>query len=351
LFFTYFVFFISTQFNAHIPFNSTLIKMSSPAPAPTPTPTHRYCRGCKLEQLLALFEGNRRQYKTCFVCRNRQTPVLAPPQQLLRLSDITSEFLELNERGDDGVCLDVDVLLDDNLRSLTDEQVKEFILDNVKLLDGYEYFWKHTGNPELQFGVTFEAVCSQDTKGKLCKKGLKVTDSLQHYIVCQHVDESRLQRRYQRTEPFDCQGKVTGFINRRHNWIHITVTHLLDHPTPANMELRMLRASPMPQSIKDFIESEVNIDDLNAVGLYEKVVANFGYVVTRSQVLNAWHKGFRNLYKKHEDQLVSSRLLVRSLREETGCEEVQYDGDYYLIIDIYGLAWGMGDVLGYDALD
>jgi hypothetical protein len=74
------------------------------------------------------------------------------------------------------------------------------------------------------------------------------------------------------------------------------LTHFLDHPTPANMELRMLRAAPMPQSIKDFIVGEINTDDLNAVGLYEKVVANFGYVVTRSQVLRAWLKGFVDRY-------------------------------------------------------
>jgi hypothetical protein len=73
-------------------------------------------------------------------------------------------------------------------------------------------------------------------------------------------------------------------------------------------------------------------------------VANFGYVVTRSQVLNAWRKGFVDRYMiVEEDQLESSRRLVSSLREEAGCEEVQYDGGfYYLFTGVYGFGIGNG---------
>lgn len=105
----------------------------------------------------------------------------------------------------------------------------------------------------------------------------------------------------------------------------------------------MIRSAPMPENIKEFIQGEINIDNLNAVGLYEKVVARFGYVVNRSQVLSSWQDAFVGCYKKDEDQLVSSRLLVRSLREEGGCEEVQYDGLFYFYI---GLWYGVCDILG-----
>lgn len=85
----------------------------------------------------------------------------------------------------------------------------------------------------------------------------------------------------------------------------------------------MIRPAPMSQEIKDFIQGEISIDNLNSVGLYEKVVERFGYVVNRGQVLNAWRNAFVERYKMDEDQLVSSRLLIRSLREEAGCEEVK----------------------------
>jgi hypothetical protein len=120
-----------------------------------------------------LFEGSERYFRTCFYCRNRQTPVLTPPQHLLAWSEFNNEFLEPEQRGDVGICLDVDILLDKNLRILTDDQVKEFILDKVQLLDGYEYFWKHHGVPKLKFAATFEAVCSQDTNGKLREKQME----------------------------------------------------------------------------------------------------------------------------------------------------------------------------------
>jgi hypothetical protein len=73
LLFSSFFFFYFLRF-LYIRLNSTLIKMASPAEAPTPTPTHRYCKACHHDQLLALFEGNRRPYKTSCIYRNRPIP-------------------------------------------------------------------------------------------------------------------------------------------------------------------------------------------------------------------------------------------------------------------------------------
>lgn len=140
--------------------------MSAPTNNLTPTNT-QLCNGCRQHRPLNWFEGRTRAYRSCHQCRNRQTPILRPPEHLLRLSEISHEFLETDQRGEDGVCLNADILLDDGLRLLSDEQIKVFLLDKVQLLDGYEYFWKHAGTPQLRFGVAFEAVCSQDREGNV----------------------------------------------------------------------------------------------------------------------------------------------------------------------------------------
>jgi hypothetical protein len=141
-------------------------------------------------------------------------------------------------------------------------------------------------------------------------------------VVAHHVDVSVLRRRYQRMESFACKGKVYGFINRKYNWVNLNVVHQIDHERPEVLEATMIRATPMPQAIKTFICAQIDIHDLNAVNLYEKVVAEFGYVVNRGQVSNAWRNAFVDSYKKHEDQLLSSQLLVQSLFHDSDCEEV-----------------------------
>ncbi|SAM02978.1 hypothetical protein [Absidia glauca] len=264
-----------------------------------------WCKGCKTWRSSDLFVGVHESFRTCDVCRFRQTEEVTPPRTLIMLSELPHYFLDPKE-VDDGVYLTADIYLDQRLRDMSNEQILQVILDKVQLLDHYEYYWKYSGKTQLRHCEGFAAVCSQDKE------------------VAHHVDVSVLRRRYQRMESFACKGKVYGFINRKYNWVNLNVVHLLDHERPEVLEATMIRATPMPQAIKSFICAQIDIHDLNAVNLYEKVVDEFGYVVNRGQVSNAWRNAFVDSYKKHEDQLLSSQLLVRSLFQDSDCEELMF---------------------------
>ncbi|CAO3599558.1 unnamed protein product [Absidia cylindrospora] len=98
----------------------------------------------------------------------------------------------------------------------------------------------------------------------------------------------------------------------------------MNHPQPATLETSIIRTVPMTQEIKEFIQTQISMDNLNSIGLYENVVTRFEFVVNRGQVLTAWREAFIRRYKMDEDQLdqlLSSRLLVRSLQGQSGCEE------------------------------
>lgn len=152
-------------------------------------------------------------------------------------------------------------------------------------------------------------------------------------IGSRHIDESRLTRRYQRTQEYDCRGKIQGFINRRHNWIQLNVYHHMNHPTPAAAERRMVRSTPISDDVRRFIASRLHLYDLNATGLWEQVLEHAGgYVVNKGQVLNAWRDLHQERYRKHDDQLLSARILVDELNdpargdsigESLHCEEVR----------------------------
>ncbi|CAO3599437.1 unnamed protein product [Absidia cylindrospora] len=210
----------------------------------TPT-SSRECIGCHSVRSSGLLEGRTKSYRTCSICRTRQSPQLHPPMTMWNMSEVPHDFVDPDEPGEDGICLNVDIAMDEHLQGLTDEEIKE-LLETVRSLDGVEYFWKHAGNPELPFKV----VCSQDREGK-------------------HVDESRLQRRYQRTTEFHCKGKVRGFIDRTSNGIQLIVSHQMNHPQPATLEASMIRTVPMTQEIKEFIQTQISMDNLNSIGLYE----------------------------------------------------------------------------------
>ncbi|SAL97787.1 hypothetical protein, partial, partial [Absidia glauca] len=277
--------------------------MNPTTPTPTtPTPTTRFCSGCKVEKNVASFRGSTRLYKTCDLCRFRQTPQ-PPPATMITLSEIANEFLEAHQVGDDGIWLSADIEMDERMQDLNDNDVRDLILEELRQIDGYEYLWKYTGAPSLSFRVAFEAICSQDRQG------------------CRHIAESRLTRRYVRTDEYDCHGKVHGFINRQHNWIRLEVFHHISHPTPATNESTRMTTVPVTDEIKAFIAERINLHGPNCVGLYEQIVQVYGFVVNRGQVLNAWRAVFETMYRRSDDQLQSSRILVRELRESMHCEE------------------------------
>ncbi|SAM04533.1 hypothetical protein [Absidia glauca] len=200
-------------------------------------PTTRFCSGCKVEKNVASFRGFTRLYKTCDLCRFRQTPQ-PPPATMITLSEIANEFLEAHQVGGNGMWLFADIEMDERMQDLNGNDVRDLILEELRQIDGYEYLWKYTDAPALSFRVAFEAICSQDSQG------------------CRHIAESRLTRRYVFTDEYDCHGKVS---------------HHISHPTPATNESTRMTTVPVTDEIKAFIAERINLHGPNCVGLYDKL--------------------------------------------------------------------------------
>jgi hypothetical protein len=83
------------------------------------------------------------------------------------LYEVPHYFLDPEEVGTDGVYLQADIFMGHALRDLDDDQLREKLLDVVKGLDHYEYYWRYKAEPKLRHCMAFEAVCIQDSQGKV----------------------------------------------------------------------------------------------------------------------------------------------------------------------------------------
>jgi hypothetical protein len=207
--------------------------------------------------------------------------------------EICNEFPDRDELGAEGLHLELDVHLSLDYREHTDEDAIKLLIDHIEGCDGYRYYLIHIGQPSRAWCVHFEAVCCQDTTGKMCKGVYRTVDTKSFClsIGSRHIENSQLQRRYQRIQDYPCKGRVHGFINRRHDWIYLDISHADCHPRPDDIN-DTIPVAPIPTEVKRFIASQITPRRLTSSDLYETVVERFGYVVNYGQVQNLWKESF-----------------------------------------------------------
>ncbi|KAI8139937.1 hypothetical protein BJV82DRAFT_490761, partial [Fennellomyces sp. T-0311] len=110
---------------------------------------------------------------------------------------------------------------------------------------------------------------------------------------------------------FDCGGRIKGTIKRDLGCVELSVTHT-EH-IRVDSERQTLRES-VPQEVIDYITEESNT--LHAADVYHNVVTRFpAHDITCMQVYYWWGVSFQDQYRLHDDQVVSSRMLLERHRE------------------------------------
>lgn len=187
------------------------------------------CTRCGSGRPGSWFVGRQRPYNTCIQCRLQQTPLaIAPPlDEMTPLDDLYVAASALIE----GAVLDYEsnIYLGDYLHSLSDDELAAEILEKVEICDGYRYTMSRVGNLQKRSIINFAAYCCQRPER-------------QH----QRTGDGRRRLRL-RLETYECNGHVTGNIDRRQNWINLKVHHI-NHPPPLQQD-----DATVPQEVRDFI--------------------------------------------------------------------------------------------------
>ncbi|KAI9490493.1 hypothetical protein BDB00DRAFT_551564, partial [Zychaea mexicana] len=188
----------------------------------------QFCSNCKCEnQPVELFVGKTRNYKTCRLCRERQSDVGKPiPDQLL----VTMEEVEamIPSRTDlpsandtlEGYSLDVYVQLDEQLSTMADQELTAAIVGRIQAIDGYNYYHVSRTEPGKKFSWSFLHKCSQDF-------------DVQHQVP----DGDRL-RLHTRMETFLCGGYIKGLVDKPNGYFYLHVEHTHAHQTAPIQAMR-----------------------------------------------------------------------------------------------------------------
>lgn len=120
------------------------------------------------------------------------------------------------------------------------EAFKRIIGEHIALIescDGYKYYIKDTGNPEMQRKVNFTAYCSQDRN-----------------IQQQEVEEAACARYCLRMKTYDCRGVIYGVLDLINYCVHVKIHHnSTDHHSPPSDDEHF--DPVMNEQIRDFIRS------------------------------------------------------------------------------------------------
>ncbi|KAI9248792.1 hypothetical protein BDA99DRAFT_542367 [Phascolomyces articulosus] len=261
----------------------------------------RLCKKCKCHRAIEMFAGNTREYRTCVICRNRESDVDKPvPEEWLisfeealllapsRYDDDENINTAHGERAFIEYTLDVYIHLDYELLELDEETILTRIRTRIEGRDGYHYYQEVTPSPALKFARSFCCRCSQDY-------------DVQRQVL--NVDRRRLDSRM---ETYLCGGHIQGMVDKRNRYAHINVEHSTGHPA--------LPVSTMYQ-VNEEIRTHIlqNCITMDAHALYLDILDRFPNTLgrlTQPQVYYWWNRSFETQYRLANNQYESARLLI-----------------------------------------
>ncbi|KAI8328181.1 hypothetical protein BC941DRAFT_445395 [Chlamydoabsidia padenii] len=115
---------------------------------------------------------------------------------------------------------------------------------------------------------------------------------------------NELVRLGRRMTTYGCGGELSGVIYRQQRWITLTVKHQEQHEPHSEDE-----HPSTPIEIQEFITTHAH--QLTSGDLFAQVQRQFGYNITRAQMYYWKSQALFHLYRRVDDQMVSSRILVR----------------------------------------
>ena len=287
---------------------------------------NRYCRRCKTFRNVELFAGNQRDRKTCAICRGRDSDVDKPvPEDWL--VTLEEALLLIPSRYDDQAgngtamrgerafieySLDVYIHLDEELIQMDEEHILAHICNAIEARDGYKYYREFTPNPSLKFARSFCCRCSQD------------------YDVQRQVFNDDRQRIHTRMETYLCGGQVTGVIDKRNAYVHVSIEHSTGHPA--------LPVSTM-YKVSDEIQAHIlaNCITMDASALYLDILDRFPYTIgklSQPQVYYWWNRSFESQYKLARNQYESATMLIERA-EPQGVRKVSHIENKIITFVVY----------------
>ncbi|KAI9243340.1 hypothetical protein BDA99DRAFT_530641 [Phascolomyces articulosus] len=266
----------------------------------TNTQTVKRCSDCNCTRPIEFFCGKRDFYKTCITCRNRRSDVgKAIPNEMLITLDEAIELIPSRYDDDEGTVIDRDsasinysvdvyIRIDENMAAMDDEQLLTDIRTRVEGRDGYHYYQYFTKDTRLKYGNSFICACSQD------------------YDTQRQVVDDRRKRICTRMDVSLCGGFIKGLIERRFEYVHLTIEHSIGH-----------RAAP--DSVNNDVDEDIrvyiqqNCTRMSAQDLYRDILGRFPNVLgslKQSQVYYWWNQSFEHQYRLHNNQFTSADMLL-----------------------------------------
>ncbi|KAI9319954.1 hypothetical protein BX666DRAFT_1349732 [Dichotomocladium elegans] len=182
-----------------------------------------FCKGCKSLKPLRLFAGRKRCFKTCEICRRRQTKHHGSDGQEREMDAITldelTKVLECCAPGES--ChyrFRGNILIDNKLAQLNNEAIATALVSAVGQCDGYLFYMKRLTDPVLKMAPSFNAICSQSCSAQ------------------QQVPDEGRKRKCSRMETFECRGRIAGSIDRAAGIVRLSIDHAIAHPPPETLD-------------------------------------------------------------------------------------------------------------------
>ncbi|KAG1553059.1 hypothetical protein G6F46_002985 [Rhizopus delemar] len=260
-----------------------------------PAPKLKECGGRRTSRPLTNFESgdSNKPFKTCEICRHRQTPVLIDQDAITDREEFPSLYPNIDVIEFDGAEHQFATLkyegyirceeLADLAENDTIENIEGFKLiakDHVSLVelcDGYAFYLKDIGTPELQRKVKFSTYCTQDN-------------------------------RIQRMDTYECNGTIHGVIDLINKCVHLKIEHnnIDRHPPPPAVEHHNVEINNL---VRSFIRSRVRTRDVTAI--YNELITEYSQsLVTLGQIYYWWNIEMKEQYRLAENQFDSRRMLI-----------------------------------------
>ena len=290
------------------------------------TASMKFCNRCKSYQAASRFAGNRRDYRTCLGCRERDRsyrpsprPEVAADRAAIDFSSLEDSFMRASNIEAYGLVeepyrFEAKVNLDSNHLSMNDEDVAKLICLTLGNVDGYRYILQFANNPALTFQAMFYATCCQSDR----LHAQTQPDERQRQFVCR--------------QRYSCNGRIEGSIDRNERLARVSIQHDMPHepPRPESVET--------PTHIRQFIHDLAPRQDAREV--YHSVRREFpdDLLITQAQIYYWWRESVRRLYQMDNDELISSRMLIRQRYSTHGYREVYWRYDNTMGVKAFGFA-------------
>ncbi|KAI8329625.1 hypothetical protein BC941DRAFT_194272 [Chlamydoabsidia padenii] len=280
----------STIFFCHLThlifnFSNTLSSVFTLSPSPSLDLQFFGCSSCHTYRHPDMFVGRTRSYRTCSHCRHRQTPPTIAPllENMIVLSELPlgGEFLYEGT----ATYFEADVFMDEHLLDLGYDEIVTEILETVELKTGYQHYRQRIGDTALSSSIVFFA------------------KYIQRSDVRQTLDPATCRRHVVSLPTYNCKGEIKGHIRKDQNWIHLQITHHVNHAPQQTRRVFLTDEEP------EFITSRAAT--MSNPQLYYAAIPQFGDHINRAQVYYWRMHAVKGLYRRH-DVDISLNLLWKN---------------------------------------